>query len=84
VTVKNTSARDGNEVLHLHVGGGFGNESAIRDLRGFQRIHLREGERCEVRFTINSDDLPKSAADISVGGGRPLPGIPYVQGTLSE
>ena len=43
-TVKNTSTRDGDEVVQLYVGGGAGEESPIRSLRGFQRIHLRAGE----------------------------------------
>lgn len=81
-TVKNTSARDGNEVVQLYVGGGAGEESPIRSLRGFQRIHLRAGEERQVSFTLGADDLPKSTAEISVGGGQPLAGIPHVQGTL--
>jgi beta-glucosidase len=81
-TVRNTSARDGDEVVQLYVAGGAGAESPIRSLRGFQRIHLRAGERRQVTFTLHPDDLPKSAAEISVGGGQPLAGIPHVRGTL--
>jgi beta-glucosidase len=81
-TVKNTSTRAGDEVVQLYVGGGTGEESPIRNLRGFRRIHLRAGERRQVSFTINSDDLPKSASEISIGGGQPLPGIPHVRGTF--
>jgi len=81
-TVKNTSARDGDEVVQLYVGGEPGEESPIRGLRGFQRIHLRAGESRQVNFTLGADDLPKSAIDISVGGGQPLPNIPHVRGTL--
>jgi beta-glucosidase len=81
-TVKNTSARDGDEVVQLYVGGGSGEEAPIRSLRGFQRIHLRAGESRQVSFTLGTDDLPKSAVDVSVGGGQPLGNIPHVQGTL--
>jgi beta-glucosidase len=81
-TVKNTSARDGDEVVQLYVGGGPGEEAPIRSLRGFQRIHLRAGESREVRFTLGSDDLPKPAVDVSVGGGQPLGNTPHVTGTL--
>ena len=49
-------------------------EAPVRSLRGFQRIHLRAGESREVTFTLASDDLPKSAVDISVGGGQPVAG----------
>jgi beta-glucosidase len=41
-TVKNTSSRDGDEVVQLYVSGGPGEE--IRSLRGYQRIHLRGRE----------------------------------------
>ena len=54
----------------------------IRSLRGFQRIHLRAGESREVTFTLGSDDLPKSAVEVSVGGGQPLAGTPHVRGSL--
>ena len=64
-TVKNTSARDGAEVVQLYVGGGPEAEAPIRNLRGFQRIHLRAGESREVTFTIGADDLPKSAGGVS-------------------
>jgi beta-glucosidase len=81
-TVKNTSARDGDEVVQLYVGGGSEEEAPIRSLRGFQRIHLRAGESREVIFTLGSEDLPKSAVDVSVGSGQPLVNIPHVRGTL--
>jgi beta-glucosidase len=80
-TVRNTSARDGDEVVQLYVGGA-GEESPIRSLRGFQRIHLRAGESHQVNFTLGADDLPKSAVEISVGGGQPMANIPHVRGTL--
>jgi beta-glucosidase len=81
-TVRNTSARDGDEVVQLYIGGDAGEESPIRSLRGFQRIFLRAGESRQVKFTIDADSLPKSAADVSVGGGQPVAGIPHVRGTL--
>ena len=81
-TVRNTSARDGDEVVQLYVGGGPEEEAPIRSLRGFQRIHLRAGESREVTFTLGSDDLPKSAVEVSVGGGQPLAGTPHVRGRL--
>ena len=42
-TVRNTSARDGDEVVQLYVGGGPEEEAPVRSLRGFQRIHLAGG-----------------------------------------
>ena len=79
-TVKNTSSRGGDEVVQLYVNGGPGEE--IRSLRGFVRIHLRPGESREVRFTLAHDDVPPSTLKISVGGGQPLPGVQFVQGSL--
>ena len=79
-TVKNTSARDSDEVVQLYVSDAAGEE--VRNLRGFQRIHLRAGESRRVTFTLNADALPKSKLDISVGGGQPLASIPHVKGTL--
>ncbi len=79
-TVKNTSTRDGDEVVQLYVSGGPGGE--VRRLLGFQRIHLRAGESRKVSFTLAADDLPKSKAEISVGGGQPLGNIPHLTGSL--
>jgi beta-glucosidase len=81
-TVKNTSTRDGDEVVQLYVGGGSEKEAPIRSLRGFRRIHLRAGESREVKFTLGFDNLPKSEVEVSVGGGQPLANIPRVQGIL--
>jgi beta-glucosidase len=82
VTVRNTSARDGDEVVQVYVAGGSGEGAPIRSLRGFQRVRLKAGERREVRFVVPPGDLPASPAEISVGGGQPLAGIPHVKGTV--
>ncbi len=81
-TVKNTSARDGDEVVQLYVGGGPEEEAPVRSLRGFQRIHLRGGESREVIFTLGSDGLPKTAVEVSVGGGQPMANTPHLRGRL--
>jgi beta-glucosidase len=80
--VKNTSKVDGDEVVQLYIGGGPGEEAPIRNLRGFQRIHLRAGESRHVTFTVASDDLPKEKVRIGVGGGQPLPNIRHLTGEL--
>jgi beta-glucosidase len=82
VTVANTSARDGDEVVQLYVAGGPEPRAPLRSLRGFTRVALRAGERREVSFTLAADDLPKATADISVGGGQPLPGVAFARATL--
>jgi beta-glucosidase len=66
--VTNTSAVDGDEVAQLYVMG------ETRELAGFERIHLRAGESRTVQFTA-----PVAAnALVSIGGGQPLFGTPYV------
>jgi beta-glucosidase len=81
-TVKNTSSREGDEVVQLYFAGGAGDVTPVRSLRGFQRIHLRAGEVRQVAFTVGAADLPKSTTEISVGGGQPVAGIPHVTGSL--
>ncbi len=82
IRVKNESAREGDEVVQLYVDGGGSPDDAIRQLRGFQRIHLRGGETREVRFTPGAEAIPKGKVRIAVGGGQPVPQIPHVVGTL--
>jgi beta-glucosidase len=82
-TVKNISGRDGDEVVQLYVGGGTEPQAPIRNLRAFRRIFLRAGESREVKFEVAAEDLPKASADVSVGGGQPLPHVPFVRASLS-
>jgi beta-glucosidase len=82
VRVKNDSAREGDEVVQLYVSGAGGADDPIRNLRGFQRIHLRAGETRDVEFTLGSDDVPKNKTKISVGGGQPVGLIPHVEGMV--
>ena len=81
-TVKNTSSREGDEVVQLYVAGGAGEDAPVRNLRGFQRIHLKAGESRQVKFTVASEDLPKEKVEISVGGGQPVGSTPHVKGAL--
>ena len=82
VRVKNDSARDGDEVAELYFAGGDGADEAIRDLRGFERVHLKAGESREVEFTVGARDLPKGKLKISVGGGQPVGQSAHVDGVL--
>jgi beta-glucosidase len=81
-TVKNTSARDGAEVVQLYVAGGAEADAPVRSLRGFTRIPLRAGESRDVRFQVPAEDLPSSAVELSVGGGQPLPSVAFVKTSL--
>ena len=81
-TVKNTSLREGAEVVQLYISGEVEEDAPIRSLRGFERIHLRPGESREVRFILTPEDLPKAKVQISVGGGQPVGGTACVKGVL--
>ena len=81
-TVKNTSSREGDEVVQLYIAGGSGDDAPIRSLRGFQRIHVRAGESRQVTFTVAARDLPKSTVEVVVGGGQPVGNTPHVKGSL--
>jgi beta-glucosidase len=51
--VRNVGDRDGDEVVQLYVRDVEPRHPApIRALRGFERVHLRKGERKPVRFTL--------------------------------
>ena len=55
LTVKNTGSRDGDEVvqLYIHQQG----QQAIKELKGYQRVHLKKGETKQVVFTLAPKDI---------------------------
>ncbi len=84
VTVKNTGTRDGDEVVQLYIAHqNPAIKTAIRALKGFQRIHLKAGESRIISFTLTPEDIsvinektgvmfqPKGKVVVSVGGGQP-------------
>ena len=81
VHVKNSSTHEGDEVVQLYVSGGAPGDP-IRQLRGFQRIHLKAGETGEADFTIPAANLPQGRVKISVGGGQPIGKSPHIDGIL--
>jgi beta-glucosidase len=54
-TVKNTGNKDGGEVvqLYIHQQG----QQAIKELKGYRRVHLKKGESKQVIFILKPDDL---------------------------
>src|SRR5271157_1289813 len=82
VTVKNDSAREGDEVVQLYVDGAGGADDPIRSLRGFERVHLGAGESRVVEFNLAPEGVPKGLVRVSVGGGQPVAPVAFVQGTL--
>ena len=82
-TVKNVSKVDGDEVIQLYLSGPEGKEPL---LRGFERIHLRRGEKKPVHFIVETADV-RGKSFVSVGGGQPVKawtGDGFVQGKLGE
>lgn len=58
VTVKNTGNTDADEVVQLYIRDVVGSISRpVKELKGFQRIHLKAGESQVVTFTITPDLL---------------------------
>lgn len=57
-TVQNTGARAGDEVVQLYIRDKAASVTRpVRELKGFQRVRLRPGERRTVRFTLGPDEL---------------------------
>ena len=93
-TVKNTGKVAGDEVAQLYLKfPGVAGAPKIA-LRGFQRVHLEPGASVNVRFELQARDMSMvtEAGDIvvaegdytvSVGGGQPDTGAPFVTGKLS-
>ncbi len=82
VQVKNTSGRDGEEVVQLYVAGAGGPDDPIRQLGGFQRVAIKAGATQPVTFKLSADQLPGPSVRISVGGGQPVDGIAHLETTL--
>ena len=56
--VHNTANSAGDEVVQLYVHQRYGSSSRpIRELKGFQRVSLKPGEKKTVRFTLGPDEL---------------------------
>jgi beta-glucosidase len=65
--VTNTGDVAGDEVAQLYVGyHGSRVERAVRDLKGFARVHLEPGETRAVTFTVRAGDL--AFWDVATGG----------------
>lgn len=83
VKVTNTGSNDGEEVVQLYVSNqNNAVRSALKALKGFQRIFLKAGESKTVQFNLTVNDLSvtdengmqkllKGSVAISVGGGQP-------------
>ncbi len=92
--VKNTSQRDGDEIVELYVTFPKLAGAPIRALRGFKRVHTHGGETAHVHLELNPRDLSyvSDAGDIviapgsyklSVGGGQPGTDAPAVESAFT-
>jgi beta-glucosidase len=92
--VKNTSERDGDEVVQLYLSFPKSPGAPIHALRGMTRIHLAAGESEHVRFTLDARDLSgvnsqgdrivaAGAYRLSIGGGQPGTVAPGVEAEFS-
>ena len=58
VEVTNTGNREGDEVVQIYIHQRAGSASRpVRQLKGFQRIHLAAGAKQTVHFTLGPDEL---------------------------
>jgi beta-glucosidase len=86
VTVTNTGTRDADEVVQLYLHQRHGRASRpVRELKGFQRVHLAAGAARTVEFTLGPDELrywnaavrdfvlDSSTFDVWVGGDSTAP-----------
>lgn len=82
VDVKNTSKREGDEVVQAYISFPKVAGAPLKALRGFTRVHLNGGESKHVKLTLGPRDLSyvNEAGDrlvaagdylITVGGGQP-------------
>ena len=94
VDVKNTSPREGDEVVQLYLSFPQVPGAPLRALRGFTRIHLGPGETRHVNLALNPRDLSvvNTGGDrlivagtyrVNVGGGQPGTTAPGVNAQLS-
>ena len=80
--VKNTGAMAGDEVVELYLTQPKGFETPIRELAGFERVHLAPGESAHISLTIEPRSLGQVDAQgnhvilpgeysVSLGGAQP-------------
>jgi beta-glucosidase len=90
VDVKNSSSRDGDEVVQVYLRFPKLDGAPRHAVRGFSRVHLRAGESRSVRFDLGDRDLSfvdgagtrkvgAGAYGISVGGGQPGRAAPFAE-----
>lgn len=68
VTVTNSGARDGEEVVQLYVRDLVGSVTRpVKELKGFEKVILKKGEKRTIRFTLTDANLAFTRQDMSWG-----------------
>ncbi|PTY06350.1 glycosyl hydrolase [Opitutaceae bacterium EW11] len=68
VTLKNAGNVDADEVAQFYVRDLVGSVTRpVRELKGFQKLHLKKGEKRDVTFTLTPADLAFWRADMTYG-----------------
>ncbi len=67
VRVRNASARDGDEVVRVYVKGDGTDGGALRELRGFRRVHLKAGESRVVELAVDPGRAGVKAGGVEIG-----------------
>jgi beta-glucosidase len=89
VTVTNAGKVSGDEVVQLYLTFPSVPGAPLKALRGFRRVHLDPGASVRVSFELQPRDLsmvteageivaPEGEFRLSIGGGQPGAGAPYV------
>jgi len=90
VAVSNIGKREGDEVVQVYISDVEATvDVPIRQLAGFQRVHLKAGETKTVKFMLSSEQfmivdhngesfLELGEFMVSVGGGQPGTGCPSI------
>jgi len=93
VTVTNTGKVSGDEVVQLYLSFPDVAGAPLKALRGFRRVHLDPGASEKLQFELQPRDLsmvteageivvPEGEFRLSIGGGQPGAGAPYVAHTF--
>jgi len=92
--VRNTSERDGDEVVQVYLKFPNSSGAPIRALRGFARVKVSAGQKQHVHLSLAPRELSQvnETGDrliasgqyrVSVGGGQPGAGAATVEGLFS-
>jgi beta-glucosidase len=92
-TVTNTGKVGGDEVVQLYLNFPGVQGAPLKALRGFRRVHLEPGASEKVQFELQPRDLsivteageivvPEGEFRLSIGGGQPTAGAPFVAQTF--